>query len=252
MPKSIKNALFLAVMLLLVPKSIYAQQMFHVHEDVVKPSMTLEYEAVLKDVGELIKENPLQDVNMLVFQGNNNHYYFLSPISAMADLDKQSPVAQLAEKAGEEKVSQLFKRMDKCYDIEKDYVISLDSDLSYMPDGMTQTPEGENYREQYRIYFAPENRADVKEKMKAIKALYEGKNSKSHYRVYKSGFGADAEFYLVSISAKDKIHMAEKSKANEILMGEDGQSNMRELFVNILKIEEIEGQMRPDLGTSTN
>ena len=250
--KTIKNALLLVVMLLFIPKSIYAQQMYHVHEDVVKPSMTMEYESVLQEVGELIKENPLEDVNMLVLQGYNNHYYFVSPISSMADLDKQSPVAQLAEKAGQEKVGQLFKRMDKCYDVEKDYVIILDNDLSYMPNGMTQTPEGENYREQYKIYVAPENRAVVREKMKAIKALSEKNNSKSEYRVYRSDFGTEAAFYLFSISAKDATHMAEKSKANEELMGEDGKAAMSDLFLNILKIEEIEGQIRPDLGTNSN
>lgn len=250
--KTIKNILLMAILVLLAPKTISAQQMFHVHEDVVKPSMTMEYEAVLKEVGELIKENPLEEVTMLVLQGYNNHYYYIRPIGLMADLDKQSPVGQLAEKAGREKVGKLFNRMDKCYDVEKDYIIILDNDLSYMPNGMTQTPEGENYREQYKIYMSPENRATVRDKMKAIKALYEQKGSKTHYRVYRSGFGTDAEFLLVSISAKDEMHMAERSKANEELIGEDGKKAMQELFVNVLKIEEIEGEMRPDLGVSSN
>ena len=249
-PKTIKNVLLLAIIALLAPITMNAQQMYHVHEDVVKPSMTMEYEAVLKEVGELMKENPLEDVTMLVLQGYNNHYYFVRPISGMADLDKLSPVGQLAEKAGKEKVSTLFNRMDKCYDVEKDYVIILDNDLSYMPNGMTQTIEGENYREQYKIYVTPENRATVKEKMKAIKVLNEQKGSEQHYRVYKSGFGADAEFYLVSISAKDDMHMAERGKANEKLIGEDGKKTMSDLFVNVLRIEKIEGEMRPDLGTN--
>jgi hypothetical protein len=45
--------------------------------------------------------------------------------------------------------------------------------------------------------------------------------------------------------------MAEKSKANEELMGEDGKAAMSDLFLNILKMEEIEGQIRPDLGTNS-
>lgn len=248
--KTIKHALLLAIMVLLAPMTTHAQQMYHVHEDVVKPSMTMEYEAVLKEVGELMKANPLEDVSMLVLQGYNNHYYFVRPISGMADLDKLSPVGQLAEKAGKEKVGKLFNRMDKCYDIEKNYIITLDNDLSYMPNGISQTTEGENYREQYKIYVTPQNRGTVKEKMMAIKALNEQKGSEQYYRVYRSGFGADAEFYLVSMSAKDNMHMAERSKANEKLMGEDGKKTMSDLFVNVSKIEKIEGEMRPDLGTN--
>ena len=33
----------------------------------------------------------------------------------------------------------------------------LDENLTYMPEGVTQTPEGENYRKFYFIYYKPEN-----------------------------------------------------------------------------------------------
>ena len=250
--KTLKNILLVALIMLFAPNTIDAQQKFHIHEDVVKPAMTAEYEAILKEVGELIKENPLEGVNMLVLRSNNNHYYFIRPIASMADLDKQSPVGQLAEKAGKEKVWKLFERMDKCYDVERDYIITLNNELSYMPDGMTQTPEGENYREQYKIYVTPGNRAIVKEKLEAIKKLYTEKGSKIHYRVYKSGFGTEAEYYLVSIAAKDEADMAAKGKANDELLGDDRISAMQGLFENVLEIEEIEGNMRPDLGTQSN
>lgn len=250
--KTIKTTFLLATLVLFVPLSMTAQQMFHVHEDVVKPSMTMEYETILSEVGKLIKEHPLENVTMLVLQGNNNSYYFVRPISSMADLDKPSPVAQLATKAGAEKVWPLFERMDKCYDIEKDYIITLNGDLSYMPEGMNITPEGENYREQYKIYYSPENRNAVKESMKAIKDEFASKGSKMYYRVYNSGFGADAEFFLVSIAAKDEVDMATKGKANQDLMGDDGQKVMFNMFQNIRSIEEIEGMMRPDVGISQN
>lgn len=250
--KTIKLTLLIAVMVLFVPKTMNAQQMFHVHEDVVKPSMTMEYETVLAEVGKLIKEYPLENTTMLVLQGDNNSYYFVRPISSMADLDNPSPVSQLATKAGGDKVWPLFERMDKCYDIEKDYIITLDNELSYMPNGMTQTPEGENYREQYKIYFSPENRGAVKESMKAIKDMFVAKGSKMHYRVYKSGFGTESEFYLVSIAAKDELDMATKGKANQDLMGEAGQQTMFSMFQKVRSMENIEGMMRPDIGINQN
>lgn len=250
--KTIKLTLLLAMMVFFIPKSMSAQQMFHVHEDVVKPSMTMEYEAVLAEVTKLIKEHPLENVSMLVLQGDNNSYYYVRPISSMAVLDEPSPVSQLATKAGGDKVWPLFERMDKCYDIEKDYIITLENDLSYMPDGMTQTPEGENYREQYKIYYSPENRAAIKESMKAIKDMFVNKGSKMHYRVYSSGFGTDSEFYMVSIAAKDELDMATKGKANQELMGDEGQQTMFNMFQKVRSMENIEGMMRPDLGVNQN
>lgn len=246
--KIFKPMLLLALVLLLAPKSMTAQQKFHVHEDVVKPAMTAEYEAVLKEFGELIKEYPLDDINLLVLRNNNNHYYFLSPVSSMADLDKPGPIAQLYKKAGAEKVRPLLTRLDKCYDIEKDYIITLDEELSYMPNGMTQTPEGENYREQYKIYITPENRTIVKEKLTAVKKLYSDKDSKLHYRVYKSGFGTESEYYLVSVASKDESHMAAKATANDDLLGDERKKLMSELFEKVSRIEELEGNIRPDLG----
>ena len=250
--KILKKILLLAILMVLAPATMNAQQKFQVHEDVVKPSMTAEYEAVLKEMGELIKEYPLEGVNMLVLRNNNNHYYYVSPISSMADLDKQTPIAQLYEKAGSEKVGKLLTRLDKCYDIEKDYIITLDADLSYMPNGLTQTPAGENYREHYKIYIAPENRDAVKEKMKAIKNLYVDKGSKLHYRVYKSGFGTESEYYMVSVAAKDEADMAAKATANDNLLGDERKKMMLELFENVLRIEELEGEIRPDLGVQSN
>lgn len=231
---------------------MFSQQKFHIHEDVVKPSMTAEYEAVLAEFNKLTKEHPIEDFNMMVFQGSDNHYFYISPIESHADLDKPSPIAMLAEKAGKDKVYALFDRMDKCYDTERDYVLVLDNDLSYMPDGMTLTPEGQNYREHYKIYVSPGNRNEVQEKMAAVRKMFADNQSKMHYRVYKSGFGTEAEFYLVSVAAADELDMAQKAKANRELMGDDGQSMMFEMFQTTLNIVETEGFMRPELAVTSN
>ncbi|WP_026755614.1 hypothetical protein [Sediminibacter sp. Hel_I_10] len=245
--RTLKTFVFTLTLMLAIHFNNDAQQLFHVHEDVVKPSMTSEYEDILKELFKIIEDNPIEDFNMLTLRGYNNHYYYIEPINSMADLDKPSPLASLAKTAGEEKVMSILKRMDKCYDVEKDYIIKLNNELSHMPDGMTQTPEGENYREQYKIYYTPQNRSMMKEKMKSVKDMFITKNSKMHYRVYESGFGTEAEFYLVSISAKDESDMATKSEIHEKLLGEDGKKMMFDMFQTTLNIEEIEGEIRPDL-----
>ncbi len=251
-PKTIKNGLLLAILMLLAPMTTNAQQLLHVHEDVVKPSMTMEYEATLKEVTDLIKANPLDNVTMNVFRNSSNHYFFVRPISSMADLDGQSPIAQLAEKAGKEKVYEIFNRMDKCYDVERDFILISDDELSYKPKETSQATEGENYRKHYKIYYSPENRTTVRDQMKAFKALNEKKGATGYYNVYRSGFGADAEFLLVTVSAKDEMHMAERGKSDEELLGAEGQGILQSLYLKMSKFDEIISEMRPDLAVTSN
>ncbi len=250
-----KFKLLIAILLILPLSLITAQektsQAFWVHEDVVKPNMVGEYESVVKELVDNMKKHSIQEVNMITANLVDSRYLYVGPIENMAQLDKPS-FATLSEKMGKDNMSALFNRMDKCYDIEQDYVIYLDKDLSYMPTGITQTPEGQDYRKFHYLHFTPGNRAMVKEKMKAIKNMFAEKGSKEYYRVYKSGFGTRGEFYMVAVAAKDPIHYETQSQENQALLGEDGNKTMGDLMGNLLKYEVFEGHMRPEMGYSPN
>ena len=56
----------------------------------------------------------------------------------------------------------------------------------------------------------------------------------------------------MSIAAKDELDMAKNAKDNEEVLGEERQKIMFDLFQNVLNIEEIEGEMRPDLTMKSN
>jgi Fe-S cluster assembly scaffold protein SufB len=241
-------------MILLIPLGSIAQDMaknqsFWVHEDVVKPGMMAEYEAVCKELIGHLKMHNIQEANFIVANTADNRYLYVGPIDNMADLDN-SIFATLAEKMGKENMDAMFNRMDKCYDVEHDYIITLDKELSYQPSGINQTPEGENFRKFHYLYVTPTNRAIVKEKMKAVKDMFASKGSKVYYRVYRSGFGTRGEFYMVAVAAKDAVTYAQKIMDNDALLGEDGKKTMMDLFSNLLSYEEFVGQMRPDMAYS--
>lgn len=248
--KTIKSFLIILILVMLAPINASAQKMYHIHEDVVKPSHVMEYETVVVELLAMVRKHNIQNVSWITSATVNSHYLFISPLENMAELDKPNFISELVEKEGSEKVMALFSRMDKCYDTELDYVISLNEELTYMPDGISQTIEGENFREFHYVYVSPGNRTAMKEKMKAIKTLYESKESKTYYRVYNSGFGTDGEFYMVAIAAKDAEHMAQKGKANEALFGDEGQKTMWDMYANVLRYEKMEAEMRPDLAYS--
>ncbi len=243
--------IFLLALLLGLPLAqLVAQnsnsQAYWVHEDVVKPSMVGEYESIVKELVENLKKHDIQKVNMIVSNLDGPRYLYVGPIENMAQLDKPS-FATLAEKMGADKMRALFNKMDKCYDIEQNYVIHLDKNLSYMPGGITQTPEGQDYRKFHYYHYTPGNRAIVKEKVQAIKDLFESKGSKLNYRVYRSGFGTRGEFYMVAIAAKDAVDYASKIAENNELMGEDWLNTYNDFMGSLEKHESFEGRMRPDM-----
>ena len=224
-----------------------SSQAYWVHEDVVKPSMIGQYETICKELTDNMKKYNIQEFNVIVSNTADNRYLWISPISGMADIEK--PLFKtLSEKMGAEKMGDLFDRMDKCYDIEQNYVIHLDKELSYMPGGIIQTPEGQEYRKFHYYHYTPGNRAEVNKKVKAIKNLFESKGSQLDYRVYRSGFGTRGAFYMVAIAAKDEADYAAKIAANNELMGEEWQINYTDFMSSLKKYEAFEGRMRPDMG----
>lgn len=221
-------------------------QAFWIHEDQVKPSMLQEYENVTKDFIAECKKHNIKDADWSTARIDDGTYLSITPINSMADFDK-NPLAPLAEKMGEEEFREIFNRFNKCYDVHKDYVVHLINDLSYMPAGLTTNTPGEDYRKWHFFHVTPENVTNLRNKMREIKSLYEKKNSKQHFRVYRNGFGSDGDYYLVVVSAKDAQSYAKTSEETNLLLGEEGEKLFDDMMKYVHKYELKTGKMRPDL-----
>lgn len=245
--KILKTTLLLTFALCLTINFSQAQKRYWVHQDNVKPSMVAEYEKITKEFNAACKEHNVQ-TSWITVTTSDFKYLYVTPIENMADLD-QRPFADMAKEMGDD-FGKMFERFDKCYDSHGGYIITLDEDLTYMPDGISLTQEGQNHRKYYYLYYTPENQAKLREGMKAIKEMFASKESKEYYRIYRSGFGTMESYYMVAISAKDEIDSATRGKANDELLG-DGR---HEVFANLMKyvsrFEELSGEIRPDLGYS--
>jgi hypothetical protein len=221
-------------------------QAFWVHEDRVKPAMTDKYEDITKDLVAACKEYNIQDNQWITLKMNDNTYLFVSPVSSMADLDK-SGFETLSEKMGSDKMNALFSRFNDTYNKHGDYIIYLNKNLSYMPGGVSQTVEGENYRLMYYNYVSPEHEKGFADTLKKIKAAFEKHNSKINYRVYKSGFGVMGTFYMIAVAAENAVQEAQRGNENWEMMKDDFDPLLDELNKHTMKMEEKRGWMRPDL-----
>jgi len=248
--RTLRKPYFIVVVALLLPFITLAQgvknQAYYVHEDQVKPAMVHKYIEVANDFTEACKKHDLKGISWQVASTSSGRYFNISPIENMAELDK-NVMAPLSEKMGEEAFRDIFKRYNECYDKHGDYVIFLNKELTYMPEGISTTTEGQNYRKWHYLNVTPSNIQNLKEKLKELKALYTKKGSKEYYRIYHNGFGSMGDYYLAVISAVDAEDYAKKSKENEALLGEEGKKLFDEMFSYVLKYETETGEMHPNL-----
>lgn len=232
-------------------QSLFAQsdsesQAFWVHEDPVYPAKVSDYEAYCKALADNCRAYNIETADWFTISTDDLRYFHLSPISNMADLDK-SRFSVLQDKMGDQEFNELFDNFDNCYDSHSDYIVHLDPELSYMPNGIEIMTEGQEYRELQFWYATPQNYAKLLDMARAFKKLYSEKNAPEHYRVYRSGFGAPGQFIIVSISSKNAAEYERVYQENKILLGAEREKIYNELLRSIIKVEKLSGYMRADL-----
>jgi len=251
--KNLKITFLLFVMFILLQNTITAQnsdvQMYYVHEDRVKPSMVKESDRIDKELIDLLKKHNIQEANWMAVQKNDQTKLYLSPINSLADLDKDM-FKTLGDKIGNDAMTKLFSQYSKCYDEHGDYVINLRKDLSYMPNGMTLTTEGQPYRRFYYNYVTAENVANMTNTFKKVKEVFVKHNGSLHYRVYTPGFGTIGNYFMVVISAKNEEELAKAEGAMWEKMSGDLQPLFDEMDKYTSKLDMQTGWMRDDLSYS--
>lgn len=224
-------------------------QAFWVHEDQVRPGMVSEYEDLSKELVDAAKKSKLQNMSWAVAAMDNGNYLSITPIKDMADLESKS-FQPLMDSMGEDDFNGMMNRFNEMYDKHGDYIIVLDKDLSYMPDGLVTSTPGKDYRKWHKMSVSAENLPKLRDKLVELKDVFNQKGSKMHYRIYRSGFGNMGNYYVAVISAKDATDYAQMSAENEKLLGEEGKLKFREVMDLVSAYDVSEGGMRPDLAYS--
>lgn len=221
-------------------------QTYMIHEDVVKPSMVLQYEKATKGFVDALKENKSTG-NFYCANTNDFTYYYLTPIDKMADLD-ENQFADVFEKLGEEKVKTIFDEYDGCYDVHRNYMASLSYSLSYIPEGGELFKEGEEFREWTFLHIDPAKDSEARELMMEWKKLYADAKAPYGYAVYVGGIGLEVPVYVIVGGAKDSKHMDQIQSENVMAVGLEKVKEMRMKTLPVMrKMENKQGMARPDL-----
>ncbi len=240
------SLLFLSQSTILLGQENQDSQMYWIHEDITKPAMSIKQESVDKELIAALRQHEITDISWFTLVSDDYRYFYISPIENMADFD-ENPFGSLVEEMGQKETSRIFDKYNDCYETHGDYVIILDKNLSYQPDGVNVTPVGKNFRNNTIYYFTPDKARKAEDLARKFKELYTKKNSSLNYRLYRSGFGIMGTYFMVAAAAESPEDYERMIVDNRLLLGQEGADLYRELEETISDVEIIRGYIRPDL-----
>jgi len=136
---------------------------------------------------------------------------------------------------------------DNCYDTHYDYIVHLDKELSYMPNGISITQEDLPYRKMEYWYVTPQNFDNVLNILKEFKTLYSEKKSNEFYTIFRSGFGSEGDYIMAMISAKNAEDFERIRGESNKTIGPERDQLYQKLLGYITKVESLTGYFRLDL-----
>jgi len=242
---------FIPVLIILLTVTVTAQdekksQAYWIHEDPVYPSMVLDYEETCKELVLNCNKYNIQEANWVTISTDDLKYFFISAIEKMGDLDK-SRFANLQENMGKDEFNKIFDTFDNCYDTHYDYIIHLDHELSYKPDGVHLSQPDMSYRKMEYYYITPQNFNKAIDILKEFKTLYSDKNSKEHYTIFRSGFGSEGDYIMVLISAKSAEDFERVREESNREFGPERDILYKKLLGITNRVESLNGFYRLDL-----
>ncbi len=224
-------------------------QLFWVHEDQVRPGMVQEYEELSKELVAEAKKGNLQNMSWSVAAMDNGRHLSITPVKDMADIQTKS-FEPLMASMGEDRFNQMMNKFNTMYDKHGNYLIVLDSELSYMPNGLDPVTPGQDYRKWHNMAVSAENVGKLREKLAELKDIYSKKGAKEYYRIYRSSFGNMGDYFVAVVSAKDAEDYARMSSETNQLLGEEGEQKFGEVMDLVTTYEVMTGKMKPELAYS--
>lgn len=220
---------------------IYAVYTYEIMPEKVKAE-----EAFVKEMKSKLKEYNVKGPTWSTAVTNTNTFMYIMPLKNMAQLD-ENPWKAIVEKMGEKNWKKLT---DKAKGHESSFSSSalvLDSELSYMPNGLSVQTPGKDFRAWNIFHIKPGKYDEAKAIAKKIKAVYTNKNAQFHYRVYHNKFGGDGYTLVVVSSHKNMGDYYETAETARTLVEKDVEALYDEFLTYVAKQERQYGTMRPDL-----
>jgi len=218
MKQSFLNKFIISAILLMFFSQLFAQdkkakdELYLMHEDIIKIDKVSQYEENVKKELELWKKHGMETTVKYASKTDDNHFYFLTPLDSYSEIDKQDEYWEnFTKKAGEETIKELYSNYEGTYVSHKNTIIKRSVDLSYAPEKSRIKPEESKFLHFDHYYFKEGKISDGLKLMKEFKELMIKKNSPDYYNVWISDIGGDIGWVVVTRSGKNNVDYYEES-----------------------------------------
>jgi hypothetical protein len=245
---------FLPLSLFLAATSFAADmpkpELYIIHEEVVKPSAVMAYEAVSKDFVAALTEKKVSSpaLNWFALMTTDFHYVYVARLDSFAALDSSQAEWNKAKDAvGPERWSALERRGNDAISSYSEVVTMRRPDLSYVPANPRLKPEEHRYFRLFFYYLIPGKEKDAEALAKDYVALFKQKNVPNPFSIFMSVFGNDLPLLVVSSPAKSAADYAAEDERVNAMVGADVRPLEQRAMAITRRLETREGMVRPDL-----
>lgn len=214
-----------------------------IRNDVVKPSMTVQYEGSLADLSNFFSENNSKDVNYLTQLEDNYHYSHVTFINDLNDIEGGLK-AYISGKKKSAEFDLIWNYLNESIESYSFYVVKYMPELSYVPDGKLWL-EKAPYRNWNYYYFTPGTEDQAEQVIAAWKSLYEKKGVKSGFRVFKGVIGLDSPVYIFTTWGPNPHEYQKNLQETIELLGEDGTNLWMAMLALVRGVDNVEGWYLP-------
>lgn len=214
-----------------------------IRTDVVKPSMTAQYEGSLADLSDFLSENKVKDANYLTQLEDNYHYSHITFVDNLNDIDGglASYINGKKKSAG---FNLIWETLNETIESYFFYVVKFMPELSYVPDRQNWL-EGNQYRRWNYLHFTPGTEKQAEEIIASWKSLYEKKGVKNGFRIFKGELGMERPVYIFTTWAEDPLTYQQNLQDNMALLDNEGVQLWMAMMALVRKVETVEGWYLP-------
>lgn len=225
-------------------------QMFFVHEEVVPFNMVDQYEKTSKEIMQLFKDKNLGVSAIYASMRDDDHYYYIVPISSYASIDTIGQAFNEFGKAimNDDNANKLMDENNDAIDYTHEFVLRKSADLSYNPKGSDMNP-GDMMFIHWDFYTIKSGKMkEIIELGKKFKDLNMKKGIKTPYDVWFVDLGENSNVLVITTLAKDAADFYQTANKDNETMGHDADDLYKQMTSYTTKFTNLNGHLRPDLG----